>query len=89
MNVHPSEGVNPSGPTTEEPFAANAEYELKIDTDDGAVANIAYRVCFSSREGRRRLQHCAVLKAARPPEQAKAERRSSKGAPDSNVKRGE
>src|SRR5258708_12296250 len=51
MNVHPSEGVNPPGPTTDEPFAADAVYELKIDTDGDLVADIAYRVRFSSREG--------------------------------------
>jgi hypothetical protein len=50
MNVHPSEGVNPSGPTTAEPFASEAVYELKIDTEGDAVANIAYRVSFSSQE---------------------------------------
>jgi hypothetical protein len=50
MNVHPSEGVNPSGPTTAEPFASEAVYELKIDTDGDAVADIAYRVRFSSQE---------------------------------------
>jgi Domain of unknown function (DUF4331) len=51
MNVHPSVGVNPPGPTTAEPFAPEAVYELKIDTDGDAVANIAYRVRFSSSEG--------------------------------------
>jgi len=51
MNVHPSEGVNPPGPTTDEPFAADAIYELKIDTDGDFVADIAYRVLFSSGEG--------------------------------------
>src|SRR5258707_1625464 len=44
MNVHPSVGVNPPGPTTAEPFAPNAIYELKIDTNGDAVAAIAYRV---------------------------------------------
>jgi hypothetical protein len=48
MNVHPSAGVNPLGPTTEEPFNSQAHYELKIDTDGDAIANITYRVCFSS-----------------------------------------
>ena len=48
MNVHPSVGVNPAGPTTEVPFATEAVYELKIDTDGDLVANIAYRVRFSS-----------------------------------------
>ena len=50
MNVHPSAGVNPPGPTTAEPFAPEALYELKIDTDGDAVADIAYRVRFSSSE---------------------------------------
>jgi hypothetical protein len=48
MNVHPSAGVNPQGPTTDEPFATQALYELKIDTNGDAVADIAYRVRFTS-----------------------------------------
>jgi len=51
MNVHPSDGVNPPGPTTDEPFAPNAIYELKIDTDGDSVANIAYRIRFTSHPG--------------------------------------
>src|ERR1044071_5599688 len=47
MNVHPSAGENPPGATTREPFAPEALYELKIDTNDDAVADIAYRVRFS------------------------------------------
>jgi Domain of unknown function (DUF4331) len=31
MNVHPSVGENPPGPTTAEPFALQALYELKIE----------------------------------------------------------
>jgi Domain of unknown function (DUF4331) len=50
MNVHPSAGENPPGPTTTEPFAPEPLYELKIDTDGDAVANIAYRVRFSAFE---------------------------------------
>jgi Domain of unknown function (DUF4331) len=50
MNMHPSEGVNPPGPSTDEPFSPDAIYELKIDTDGDLVPNIAYRVRFSSRE---------------------------------------
>jgi hypothetical protein len=50
MNVHPSIGVNPAGPTIAEPFAPQALYELKIDTNGDAVADIAYRVRFSSSE---------------------------------------
>jgi hypothetical protein len=48
MNVHPSAVVNPPGSTTREPFAPEALYEVKIDTNGDAVADIAYRVRFSS-----------------------------------------
>lgn len=48
MNVHPWQGVNPPGPTTDEPFATEAIYELKIDTNGDLVADIAYRVRFSA-----------------------------------------
>ena len=48
MNVHPSAVVNPPGPTTAQPFSPEALYELKIDTDGDAVANITYAVRFSS-----------------------------------------
>lgn len=47
MDVHPSAGVNPPGPTSTEPFASEAIYELRIDTDGDAVANVAYRVRFA------------------------------------------
>ena len=47
MNVHPSASVNPPGFTAFDPFAPDALYELKIDTDGDAVADIAYRVRFS------------------------------------------
>jgi hypothetical protein len=48
--VHPSPGVNPQGPTTTEPFAPEAIYELRIDTDGDVVADIAYRFRFSPSE---------------------------------------
>src|SRR6266700_6408838 len=51
MNVHPSATVEPPGPTTAEPFATEALYEFRIDTDGDAVADIAYLVRFSSTEG--------------------------------------
>ncbi len=56
MNVHPSvrdflDREDPLGPTTAEPFAPEALYELKIDTNGDAVADIAYRVRFSPSEG--------------------------------------
>jgi hypothetical protein len=48
MNVHPSFGFNPAGPTTDQPFATEAMYELKIDTNGDHVADIAYRVRFTA-----------------------------------------
>lgn len=47
MNVHPSAGESPPGPTTTEPFAPEALYELKIDTDGDWIADIAFGVRFS------------------------------------------
>src|SRR6267378_8110390 len=53
MDVHPSSGVNPPGPTTDEPFAPEALYEIKIDTDGDAIADITYSVQFASgKDGR-------------------------------------
>jgi hypothetical protein len=46
MNVHPSAIVAPPGRTTADPFAPEALYEIKIDTNGDAVADIAYRVRF-------------------------------------------
>lgn len=51
MNVHPSVGLDPKGPTTSEPFAPQARYELKIDTNGDAIADISYEVRFASVEG--------------------------------------
>jgi Domain of unknown function (DUF4331) len=50
MNVHPSANWDRS-PTIREPFSLEALYELKIDTNADAVADIAYRVRFSSAPG--------------------------------------
>ena len=47
MNVHPSFTVQPPAPTRSEPFADEALYELKIDTDGDGLADIAYRLRFS------------------------------------------
>jgi hypothetical protein len=43
--------VNPAGPTTDDPFATQAIYEFKIDTDGDVVADIAYRVRFTADKG--------------------------------------
>src|SRR5437764_938926 len=51
MDVHPSFDVLQSGPTTDEPFAPQGLYEIKIDTDGDAIADIAYQVRFASSGG--------------------------------------
>ena len=50
MNVHPSASWDRT-PTVREPFFTEALYELKIDTNGDAVADITYRVRFSSAPG--------------------------------------
>jgi hypothetical protein len=69
MNVHPAVGVNPAGPTRNDPFAPEAIYELKIDTNGDAVADIAYRVRFSSSEGQ---SQTATLRRVDGPQAASA-----------------
>jgi hypothetical protein len=69
MNVHPSAGENPPGPTTTEPFAPDALYELKIDTDGDAVADIAYQMRFSASE---RGAQTAILRRVDGPQAAGA-----------------
>jgi uncharacterized protein DUF4331 len=51
MDVHPSKAL-PEGSTTTEPFAPEAIYELRIDTDGDLVANITYGFRFSPSENR-------------------------------------
>jgi hypothetical protein len=51
MDVHPSVGFNPPGPTTTEPFATNALYEVMIDTDGDVVVNVAYSVRLGGSKG--------------------------------------
>ena len=48
MNVHPSVGLKPPGPTTPEPFAPEALYEIKIDNVGDAKAHITYQFRFHS-----------------------------------------
>src|SRR6476660_5859107 len=48
MDVHPSVGVNPQGPSTDVAFSPAAIYEIRIDTNGDNVADIAYRVRFTS-----------------------------------------
>jgi hypothetical protein len=48
LNAHPSFRLDSPEPTTKEPFAPGALYEVKVDTDGDAVADLAYSVQFSS-----------------------------------------
>src|SRR5437899_1138900 len=48
FNVHMSMAVNPLGPTTREPFAPGALYEIKVDTDGDAIADVCYSVEFAA-----------------------------------------
>jgi hypothetical protein len=50
FNVHPSFALDSPKRTTTEPFAPGALYEIKIDTDGDAVADLAYSVEFASSE---------------------------------------
>lgn len=47
MNVHPSSSLMPSEPTISIPFAADARYEIKIDTNRDNIADLTYQVSFS------------------------------------------
>jgi hypothetical protein len=49
MDVHPSKAL-PEGATTTEPFAPEASYELRVDTDGDLLADITYRFRFSPSE---------------------------------------
>jgi Domain of unknown function (DUF4331) len=46
MDVHPSKAL-PEGSTTREPFAPEAIYELRIDTDGDLAADVTYQFRFS------------------------------------------
>ena len=59
IDVHPSVGINPPGPTTTEPFAPEAIYELKVDTNGDRVADVAFRTRFSAADG---AQSATVLR---------------------------
>src|SRR6202012_4592081 len=50
LNVHPSFAVNQPGPTTAEPFAPGALYEIQCDTSGDGVADLNFSVRISSSE---------------------------------------
>src|SRR5260221_11207388 len=65
LNVHPCYAVNPLGPTTKEPFAPGALYEIKIDTNGDAIADITYSVRFASVEDGKQTATLRVVQGAR------------------------
>src|SRR5438270_13298769 len=48
LHVHPSFRFDSPEPTTTEPFAPGALYEIKIDTYGDAVADLSFSVQFAS-----------------------------------------
>ncbi len=58
IDVHPSMAVDPPGPTTPEPFAPEALYEIRIDTDADAVADVTFQISFK----RSRLTMAATVR---------------------------
>src|SRR5262245_31847949 len=50
LNVPPSFALSSPEPTTTEPFAPGALYEVEVDTDGDAAADLAYSVQFRTSE---------------------------------------
>src|SRR2546425_9317340 len=50
FNVVRSMAVNPVTPTTREPFAPGALYEIKVDTNGDAIADVCFSVQFAASE---------------------------------------
>src|SRR3954447_7444660 len=70
LSVHPSFSLEPLEPTRVDPFASDALYEFKIDTDGDAVADIAYRLRSRHLQTGAKPRRCSTLKAPKPPEWA-------------------
>ena len=81
MDVHPSVGSKSAGAHDRRALRARGLYEMRIDTDGDAVADIAYRVRFSASEGGGQTATLAAPRARRPPGRARAGRSSSRGRP--------
>jgi hypothetical protein len=81
MDVHPSFDVIKSGPTTTEAFAPDGLYEIKIDTDGDAVADIAYQIRFASSQGGAQTATVRRLEGAQAAATAEGGEVIVKGAP--------
>src|SRR6478672_10652896 len=65
LNVHPSFRLDSPEPTTKEPFAPGALYEIKIDTNGDAIADICYSVQFEFSEHEKQTATVRRIQGAR------------------------
>ena len=65
LDVHPSFRLDAPEMTTAEPFAPGALYEIKIDTDGDAIADICYSVQFASSEDGKQTAEVRRIQGAR------------------------
>src|SRR6266404_1669227 len=65
FNVHPSFRLDSPESTTAEPFAPGALYEIKIDTNGDAIADICYSVQFASSEDGKQVATVRRIQGAR------------------------
>src|SRR5229473_2968782 len=65
FDVHPSFRLDSPKPTTTEPFAPGALYEIKIDTNGDAIADICYSVQFASSEDGKQAATVRRIEGAR------------------------
>jgi hypothetical protein len=65
LNVHPSFRLDSPEPTTAEPFAPGALYEIRIDTNGDAIADICYSVQFASAEDEQQTATVRRIQGAR------------------------
>ena len=70
LNVHPSFRLDSPESTTTEPFAPGALYEIKIDTNGDAIADICYSVQFASSEDGKQAATVRRIQGARPVSEA-------------------
>ena len=81
MDFHPSVGLDPPGPTTAEPFAPAALYELRIDTNGDAVADITYQLRFASSKGGGQTATLRRFEGAQPMGRSDGARVLAEGVP--------
>src|SRR5262249_5965604 len=67
LNVHPSFRLDSPEPTTKEPFAPGALYEVKVDMDADAVADLACSVQFASSQDGAQTATVRRIQGARAP----------------------